>query len=143
MKNLVFFSTVCVILAIISSGCTTAKVNYKINSQGNLVVEQTVEGQHGISDNAVSASRDAADFEKNMVVKAMWKKYLQLIEKGKITEAQKILIEIKKISGEMPMELPKESVLIEPPKKKFNRNIHPNDLKTYDNGDGQPSLWKR
>lgn len=143
MKNFVSFSAVCVILTIIGIGCSTAKVNFRTDNQGNMVVEQTETGKHAISDNAVSASRDAADFEKNMVVKAMWKKYLSLVEKGEISKAQKILIEIKKISGEMPMELPKENVSIVPPKKNYNKNIHPNDLKTYDNGDGQPSLWKR
>lgn len=142
MKNFVFLSAVCVILAIIGSGCSTAKVNYKINSQGNLVVEQTVEGQHGISDNAVSASRDAADFEKNMVIKAMWKKYLAIIEQGKISEAEKLLIEIKKASGEIPIELPE--------KNKKEKDIPPNvneksknpRLK-YDNGDGKLSRWKK
>ena len=81
-------------------GCTSAKVNYKIDNQGNMVVEKTEDGKHGISDDAPTASYDAATYERNMSIKLMWKKYGQLIETGKYQEAGKLLKIIKNINGE-------------------------------------------
>lgn len=90
-----------IILALVISACTTGKVNYKINDQGQIVVEKTAEGEVAIRGDAANASSEAAEFEKNMTIKVMYGKYLGLIEKGDFEGAKKLRIEIEVLRGKV------------------------------------------
>lgn len=130
--NKLFF-VVIIAVALIATACTTGKINYKINDQGQMVVEKTDDGKFAIRGSASDASSEAAEYEKNMTIKVMYQHYLSLIEKGDFEGAKKLRIEIEVLKNKIPS-TPDTPVII--PQKKDTTEVS-----TLSHDD--PSYWKK
>jgi len=122
-----------ILIALMFSACTTGKISYKINDQGQMVVEKTVDGEFAIRGSASEASYEAAEFEKNMTITVMYRKYLSLLEKGDFENAKKVRIEIEVLKSKIPS-TPDTPVIV--PEKKDTTEVS-----TLSHND--PSYWKK
>ena len=99
MENLIKITALITILFL--SACTSGKINYRIDDQGRMVVDKTAPNEFAIRGSASDATSEAVEYEKNMTIKVMYNKYLDLLEKRDFENAKKLRIEIEVLKGKV------------------------------------------